>query len=213
MEKEFTSKQLRAKLKEVERKEREEREEKKACYEQERNALAENLVTRMRHLENVIASAKEEAFKEVMAFKEKMMDYGSIRGGDRNKGSFEFKNSEDTYKVIVKAQTVKDFDERVELGAQHLEKFMNTFVKKNAKDFYELIQTCLQRNTKTGRLDFNNINKLYSIEEKFDHLDWKEALRLFKESYVETGKATYIRFQYRTDGAAWQDVILNFASL
>jgi hypothetical protein len=71
----------------------------------------------------------------------------------------------------------------------------------------------LERNSITGDLDINNINRLYKMENDFDDPDWVEAIRLFKESYNPKGSVEYVRFYSRTDNNGWEQINLNFSSL
>lgn len=206
-------KQLEEKLKRARKQEREERNKKRAQYENLRDTTSETLVTEAKHLHTQLAEFKEKAQKLAAEFRDQMLEHGSIRGGENNKGSYEFTHSSEMFKIQVKSQVQKGFDERAELAEKHLRNFIEDFVKKRDKEMYTLIVGILERNQKTGKLDVSNINRLYKIEDKFDHPEWVAALAMFKEAYHEQKTTSYIQFLQKDEHGKWQPVVLNLSSI
>jgi hypothetical protein len=202
--------ELEEKLKDLKRKEKQEKLARKKEYEALRNEVAEGLVTQAKHLSAQILEFKEQSLRKANEFRNTMLEYGELRGGADNKGSFEFKDASDTFKVVVKTNTIKGFDERADMAEQHLKTFLESFVKKRDKLTYNMIIKLLERNVKTGKLDISNINRLYTMEEEISNEEFTKAITLFKESYQDKRTATYIQFYHRSEASGqWLPVVLN----
>jgi len=185
--------------------------DKRSKYEQRREALLIDLCQFAIGLRGQMLDLKLEAFSDMAKFRLEMLAYGEIRGGENNKGSFELKN--DLYKIKYTSQVNKCFDERAELAEEKLKKFLSSFVKKNDKSAYDLIVTLLERN-KTGDFDFDLINRLYKMKDRFQNPLWVEALEMFMESYSPNGTAQYIQFFTKNaTNNSWEAVVLDFAKL
>ena len=184
-------------------------EKKRKAYEQKKEHLIDTLGGFALSLNGQILDLKLEAFRDLTTFREEMMEYGDIRGGEKNKGSFEIKN--DKYKIHFRTHVLKQFDERAELAETKLKEFLSTFVKKKNTKAYELIMALLQRNDKTGDFDINLINRLYGMRDKFDNPLWHQALDLFQESYAPNGSAQYVQFYIKnTSNNTWEAIVLDF---
>lgn len=188
-----------------------EREAKRSEYETEKDALITALGATALSTADTLKEFKHKAMDDVRGFRAKLLEYGQLRKGEANKGNFEIKN--DSYKVTFSSQVRKCFDERSELAEEKLKKFLGSFVKKRDKDLHDLVLSLLERNPKSGDLDISNIQRLYKLEDRFDNDDWREAIRLFKESYNPEGTAYYVRFFTKDEDNAWQLINLNFSSL
>lgn len=205
-------KDLQQQMKDREAKEKAAREAKRKDYEKDREKLITGLCDEARTLSTAIVAFKKKALGSMFGFRDKLLEYGDLRKGEHNKGSFEIKSDDDKLKIVFTTQLRKEFDERADTAEEHLKKFLNGFVKKRDQKLFEFIMSLLERNKKTGKLDISNINRLYAIEEQFDDADWKKALALFKESYKETGTAQYVRMYARSEAGQWQLINLDFAS-
>lgn len=189
----------------------EEQEQKKQQYENERTALIDLLGNEALVVNEQMAHFKGDSFSAMDAFRQLMLEYGDIKGGENNKGNFEIKN--DNFKIEYSSQVKMAFDERSEAAEEKLKTFLGGFVKKRDKKLYDLIMGLLERNAKTGALDISNINRLYKLEDSFEDENWKDAIRLFKESYNPTETAKYIRFYKKADNGGWDLINLNFSSI
>lgn len=210
-EKKLTAKELKALLKETEAAEKAEREAARKQYESERDQMITMLGSEANDAWSVLKELKCTAMLRVKEFKAKMLEYGDIKGGENNKGNFSIEN--ENFKVSFSSQVKKTFDERSLLAEQHLKNFLNGFVKARDKKLHKFIMGLLERNHKTGDLDIDNINRLYTMENDFEDNDWKEAIRLFKESYNPTKTTEYVRFYKRNDNNGWDAIDLNFSSI
>lgn len=181
-------------------------------YERRREEMINTLSGFAVGLQGQMRDLKHEAFMELAKFRLEMLEYGDIRGGANNKGSFELKN--ERFKIKFSSQVNKCFDERAELAEKKLKEFLASFVKKKDKSAYDLIITLLERNSKTGDFDFDLINRLYKMKDRFQNPLWIEALEMFMESYSPNGTAQYIQFfEKNPTNNGWDAVVLDFAKL
>lgn len=192
-------------------KETAERDARRNEYETEKAALISKLGNTALITAEALKDFKANAMDNVRNFRTKLLEYGQLRKGEANKGNFEIKN--DDFKITFSSQVRKCFDERSELAEEKLKSFLGSFVKKRDKDLHDLVLSLLERNPKSGDLDISNIQRLYKLEDRFDNDDWREAIRLFKESYNPEGTAYYVRFFQRDEDNAWKLINLNFSSL
>ncbi len=198
-------------LREKQKAETEEKQQKRKNYEYAKEELINTLGGFAVTVCDQMRDLKYEAFMQLAKFRERMMEYGEIRGKENNKGSFEVKN--DHYKIKYSSQVNKCFDERAELAESKLKEFLSTFVKKKDRAAFDLVNALLERNA-TGDFDFDLINRLYKMRDRFDNPLWIEALDMFMESYSPYGTAQYIQFFIKdTTNNSWHPVVLDFAKL
>ena len=207
----LTADQLEALLSEKRKADQAANAAKRNAYERDRESLINFLGQRALVVARHIEELKEAAMGKLPAFRALMLEYGDLRRGEANKGSFEIKNEH--FKIVFSSQINKRFDERAELAEERLKKFLTTTVKKRDLATYELVNSLLERNDKTGDYDIGLINRLYKLEDKFDNKDWREAIRLFKEAYNPSGTAQYARFFRKTEAGHWEAIVLDFAKI
>lgn len=160
-----------------------------------------------------VTSDVEELHKFVMneteAFKAVMAEYGQLRNPDQ----MSFKIQDETFRIEVKSNKVKRFDERADVAAVRLIDFLQSWIK-SAKDgadnpMYQLAMVLLDRN-KQGDLDYKNISKLYDLEDKFSDKEYSEIMQLFKESHLVEGTATNYYFFRKDDLGVWRKIEPSF---
>lgn len=149
--------------------------------------------------------AESEAFREVMA------EYGQLRSETQNG----FTLTVDDFRLEVKANKVKGFDERADMAAERLVNYLKRYVQKTGKGtddpIYQLAMTMLERN-KVGDFDYKNISKLYAMEDRFD-AEYAEIMQLFKESNVVQRNATNYYFYRLDDNGVWRKIEPSFCRL
>lgn len=150
---------------------------------------------------------------ESEAFYDIMKDYGRLRRGDEQLG---FTVSGDDFKMQVKSNKVKGFDERADIAEKRLVDFLNEYVKnseKGTKDpIYRLAMMMIARNEE-GDLDYKSISKLYELEEDFSALglpEYSEIMQLFRESNVTEKTAVHFYFEERDKYNIWRKVEPSF---
>lgn len=146
---------------------------------------------------------------ETTSFKDVMDEYGHLRR--ENQMSYRIQDGD--YRVEVKSNKVKRFDERADVAAARLIEFMRKWIE-TAPDgtdnpMYQLAMVLLERN-KDGDLDYKNISRLYSMEDKFDDPEYSEIMQLFKESHLVEGTATRFYFWERDEMGVWRKIEPSF---
>lgn len=145
------------------------------------------------------------------AIKEVMREYGQLRNDSQNG----FTMTVDSFRLEVKANKVKGFDERADMAAERLVDYLKRYVQKTEKGtddpIYQLAMTLLERN-KTGDLDYKSISKLYELEDRFD-AEYAEIMQLFKESNVVQKNATNYYFSRLDENGVWRKIEPSFCRL
>ncbi|MOA13632.1 hypothetical protein D3C78_1336930 [compost metagenome] len=75
----------------------------------------------------------------------------------------------------------------------------------------KLINSLLER--KRGSLDIKLVQRLYAMENDFDNQNWREGIKLLKESWQASESKEYITCHYKDANGEWQLINLNFASV
>lgn len=207
-----TIEELEKELAEAKAEEKELRGKKRKQYEEEREGLVNSLSAEAYKIAVFMISLKSEATKRLNEFKLKMLEYGDLRRGEKNKGSFELKTEQ--WKVVFAHQIIKKFDERAYTAEKHISEFLKSFLKKKDKATHDMVSALLKRDEESGQFDIDMINRLYTMEDRFDDPNWKKGIQLFKESYAPYSTAQYIRFyQKNEDTGSWDLLNLDFAKI
>lgn len=149
---------------------------------------------------------------ETTAFREVLSEYGQLR----NPGQLSFTIKEGNFKVEVKSNKVKRFDERADVAAARLVEFLLGWVEKTPEGtenlMYQLAMTLLERN-KYGDLDYKSISKLYEMEERFGSDEYTAIMKLFSESNIVEGNAINFYFSRKDDMGVWRKLEPSFNRL
>lgn len=182
----------------------------KKDYEEARDSIithvigeAQDIAATLKYLHNLAAHNMEEQ-------KKKLDEYGKIRGN--SKGGFKIETKDGRFRIIRQYRAINDYDERAGKAEDLMKDFLLDTVKKKDKDLFEIIMSLLERN-KAGKLEYSRIQALYQHEDKYDDPRWVEAIRLFKESFNQTGSKFAIYFYERDENGVFQPINLNFSSL
>lgn len=188
-----------------EEKEREKRERKE--LEEECTQILNKLFAMAETASNAINALLKSSAEDSVSLREKLNNYGLIRSN--SKGGFHIKD--DTRKIIFAHRTECEYDFRASKAEELLKDFLTDFVKKRDIKMYNVVSALLERN-KEGNLEYSRIQSLYSLENEFDDPRWKEAIRLFKESFKSVGSYITPQF-YRKNPVTgkWQNVPLNIS--
>lgn len=207
---ELTHEELEELLKSKKKKREREELKRREAYTQEREVLIKSLSSQARQLNDQLADFKGKAFDQLSTFYNKMKEYGEIP--EDNKGNFTIKTHDGSVKIEFTNHIIREFDERAEAAAAHLEEFLKEeFVKKRNQDGYDMIKSITKKG-KDGKFDVNLISRLEQIRNRFDHPEWIKALDLFKEAYAEYGSSQYVRFYMRNGSSQqYEQIPLNFA--
>lgn len=196
---------------ELQAKDKEERVSRREAYEGLRLSFLNDVEETVTDVVRYVGDFHTWLCRELEAFRSVMAEYGQLRKEDQ--ASFTIGN--DTFKVVVKSNKVKKFDERADMAAVKLVEYLRGYMaesEKGADDpMYQLAMTLLERN-KQGDLDYKSISKLYDLEMKFDER-YKAIMDLFRESNVVMATAVNYYFYKRDDQGVWRQLEPSFCRL
>lgn len=158
-------------------------------------------------LASMLKDFNAKAFEELEAIYQLLCTY-SKRHED-GKGNFTIESKDGALRIIFTRQELGYFDERSGQAEKHIIDFVNSEFN-GQDDVKNLILTLLER--KKGHLDIKMVQKLYAMEDNFDNDNWREGIRLLKESWTPSGSKPYIKFHIKLNNQ-WQAVNLNFSSI
>ena len=185
---------------------------KRESYEALRGQFMHDVLTRVNDVEQTVSGFKKWLDDEVTAFTKLMREYGAVK----NDGQQSYTITDGDFKLEVKFNKVKGFDERADLAAERLVDYLKRYMEASEKGvedpMYQMAMTLLERN-KTGDLDYKSISKLYELEDKFDG-EYAEIMQLFKEANVVQNTATNYYFSKRDpENGVWSRIEPSFCRL
>ncbi len=207
-----SSNELEELLRQKKAQERNQRIQKREAYEAIRADVVRKIENKVRAVNADVSAFFDYVVKETTAFREVMAEYGQLR----NANQLSFPLKEDNFKVEVKTNKVKKFDERADVAAARLIEFLQEYIKNSDKGsddvMYQLAMTLLERN-RYGDLDYKSVSKLYDYEDRFGSDEYSAIMQLFKESNVIEGTATNFYFYERTELGVWRKIEVSFNRL
>ena len=185
---------------------------KRESYEALRGQFMYDVLTRVNDVEQTVSGFKKWLDDETGAFTKVMREYGAVK----NDGQQSYTITDGDFKLEVKFNKVKGFDERADLAAERLVDYLKRYMEASEKGvedpMYQMAMTLLERN-KTGDLDYKSISKLYELEDKFDG-EYAEIMQLFKEANVVQNTATNYYFSKRDpENGVWSRIEPSFCRL
>lgn len=185
---------------------------KRETYEALRAEFMYDVLTRVNDVEQTVSGFKKWLDGEVTAFTKVMREYGAVK----NDGQQSYTITDGDFKLEVKFNKVKGFDERADIAAERLVDYLKRYMESSEKGvedpMYQMAMTLLERN-KTGDLDYKSISKLYELEDKFDE-EYAEIMQLFKEANVVQTTATNYYFSKRNpENGVWTRIEPSFCRL
>lgn len=186
--------------------------ERKDAYEAIRAEVVHRIIRQVEAVTTDVECLHTFVSEETEAFKSIMEEYGRLRSG----GQMSFSIQDGNYRVEVKSNKVKKFDERADVAAARLIEFLQEWINKadngTENPMYQLAMVLLDRN-KDGDLDYKNISKLYQLESKFNDEEYSAIMELFKESHLVEGNATKFYFWKKDDKEVWRKIEPSFNRL
>ena len=181
----------------------------RAAYEGIRADLVFKVENAVRRVSDDVHSLYTFVCNETEAFRAIMGEYGQLR----RESQMSYQLEEGNFRIEVKTNKVKKFDERADLAATRLIEFLTQWIslsdKGQSDPMYQLAMTLLERN-KYGDLDYKSISKLYELEEDFDSEEYSAIMVLFRESNVVEGTAANFYFWERNNMGVWTRVEPSF---
>ena len=200
--KDYTTEELEAVLAERKEQKRQEELARRDAYESIRAQLVLDTERAVKATIESVKGLADFCQKNVLPFREILSEYGQLRQA----GQMSFTIQEGDFRVEVKSNKVKRFDERADAAATRLIEFLQSWIegKEDGKDnqMYQLAMTMLERN-RYGDLDYKSISKLYELEPKFNDEEYSAIMALFKESHLVEGSRENFYFYERNEMGVW----------
>jgi len=186
--------------------------QKREAYESIRAELLCRVEQKVRAVAQEVRGFFEFVVGETGAFYEVMREYGQLRKDDQMSYLIPSAN----FRIEVKTNKVKKFDERADVAASRLIEFLQDWIKQSDKGsddpMYQLAMTLLERN-KYGDLDYKSISKLYELEQQFNSSEYSAIMQLFRESNIVEGTATNFYFWEKSSLGVWRKIEPSFNRL
>ncbi len=211
--KSMSKEQRAALMQQLQQEDREDRIARREAYEGLRAEFMQDTQNRVQELVEHVREFHKWLESEASSFTEVMKDYGQIRGGEQQRS---YTVTEGDFKLEIKSNKVKGFDERADLAAERLMDYLKRYMQKSDKGqddpMYQMAMTLLERNN-NGDLDYKSISKLYELEDKFDS-EYADIMGLFKESNVVQRNATNYYFSKKNPKTGvWTKIEPSFCRL
>lgn len=208
----MTKEQRAALYAQLQAEEKNDRMAKRESYEALRGEFMHEVKNHVENVEAEVNGFKKWLDEETAAFTKIMREYGAVK----NESQQSYTITDGDFKLEVKFNKVKGFDERADLAAERLVDYLKRYMEESEKGvedpMYQMAMTLLERN-KTGDLDYKSISKLYELEDKFDG-EYAEIMQLFKEANVVQNTATNYYFSKRNaETGVWTRIEPSFCRL
>lgn len=201
----------KALIEELNKQEQQEQTSRRDAYETMRRQLLEEVKKQTDDTVLTVTNFRNWLDGEVKAFRDVMREYGHLKKDEQ----MSFTLVEGDFKLEVRSNKVKSFDERADVAAERLMEYLKDYISgsdKGADDpMYQLAMSLLERN-RQGDLDYKSISKLYELEDKFDD-EYKGIMELFRESNVVQATAINYYFWKRDENNVWHKVEPSFCRL
>lgn len=207
-----TSEQLEELLRKKKQQEHSARVERRNAYEGIRADVVKRIEDKVRSVVFDVENLQRFVCDEALAFRDVMEEYGQLR---REK-QLSYTLREGNFKMEVKTNRIKKFDERADVAASRLIEFLTAWIENSEKGtddpMYQLAMTLLERN-KYGDLDYKSISKLYDLEERFGDEQYSSIMSLFREANVVESTATNFYFYELGELGVWRKLEPSFNRL
>lgn len=207
--KNMTAEQLEQLLSEKRREEAEAADRRRRDYEAARADFVNRMAAETRKITRQVREFYDLLVAETNSFRDLMQEYGATRRDNQ----IGFTVEEGDFRLEVKSNRIKRFDERADAAATRLIEFLTKWIgdrEKGADDpMYQLAMTLLERNRK-GDFDYKSISKLYELEEQFGDQEYSRIMQLFKESNVVEGSVMNYYFHQRDERGVWHRIEPSF---
>lgn len=186
--------------------------DKRNAYESIRTSFGRNVKDEVVRVALSVKKFRDWLDKESEGFKEVTAEYGKLRSKEQRGYTLVV----DDFKLEVKSQDVKGFDERAELAAQRLMEYLGAYIDKSEKGeddpMYQLCMNLLERN-RNGKFNYTSISKLYQLEGKFNDEEYTSIMNLFRESNVTKETVVSYYFSQKGEDGVWRKIEPSFCRL
>ncbi|WP_218050446.1 DUF3164 family protein [Bacteroides faecis] len=138
-----------------------------------------------------------------------LKEYGELKRDEQ----LGFTVNNDTFRVQVKGNRVKRFDERADVAEKRLIDYLEKWIARKGEGeknpIYKLAMSLLQRN-ESGDLDYKSISRLYELEEDFSDPEYTSIMQLFRESNTVEGTVIRFYFEDKDVSGKWKRIEPSF---
>lgn len=207
--KNMTTEQLEKLLEQKRAEERQAADQKRKDYEAIRADFVNRMAAETRKITDQVRKFYDLVVAETDTFRQIMQEYGATR----HDAQLGYSVQEGDFRLEVKCNRIKRFDERADAAAARLIEFLKAWIGEREKGtddpMYQLAMTLLERNRK-GDLDYKSVSKLYELEGQFGDPEYSQIMQLFKESNVVEGSAINFYFHQRDERGVWHKIEPSF---
>lgn len=166
----------------------------------------ESIMQRVEKAQNDLITLKKELFNEVRTH----LDDIAEEYGEKWKGNAKLYNFSKTKCVEFSINQLLEFDEKLQIAKQKIDKVIETFSEGAREELKTIIKKAFKLDQ--AKVDVKQVRQLTKYV--FDNEDWKEAVLLINQSLTVKGTKEYLNFSKRENPRdQWQSISLNFSTL
>ena len=183
--------------------------DKRRNYQKKRSLLLSTAEKKLRKYVKVGTEFKDWMRTAAEDFYNDMKEYGELKRDEQ----LGFTISNDTFRIQVKGNRVKRFDERADIAEKRLIDYLSKWIIQRGdgekNPIYKLAMSLLQRN-EYGDLDYKSISRLYELEDDFNDAEYSDIMQLFRESNTVEGNVIRFYFEEKDDMNKWKRIEPSF---
>lgn len=189
---------------------RTEEEKARKTYEADKDEFITDIVSAFQEQAEKLKGIKERAIGKGNELRERLYRMNGKEPKDQK--SFQLKDREDKYKVVIESQERFEFTEEAQVHINAIkELFREKFAGRN-KAFFGLFERILMRNS-NGDYDAKLLAKARAEVRKIGDDDLQAEFDKLQDCLRVVGSQTYCRVYIKNEQKKWQDVSLNFSAL
>ena len=182
---------------------------KRKNYQKMRNRFIASTEKRVRKYVKEGRALKKWLHDEADTFYNAMKGYGELKRDEQ----LGFTVGNDNFRIQVKGNRVKRFDERADIAEKRLIDYLNRWIQSKGEGernpVYKLAMSLLQRN-EAGDLDYKSVSRLYELEQDFNDTEYTSIMQLFRESNIVEGTVVRFYFEEKDEMNRWKRIEPSF---
>lgn len=182
---------------------------KRKNYQKMRNKFIASTEKRVRKYVRDGMELKRWLQDEAKSFYDAMKGYGELKRDEQ----LGFTVGNDNFRIQVKGNRVKRFDERADIAEKRLIDYLNRWIQSKGEGernpVYKLAMSLLQRN-EAGDLDYKSISRLYELEQDFNDTEYTSIMQLFRGSNIVEGTVVRFYFEEKDEMNRWKRIEPSF---
>jgi hypothetical protein len=200
----------------ADKKRKEEEERRKAARVTYQQVIDEELaqaVPELRRLSQDIRTVKDTVFSNFQTVLEMKAEVVGFK--EEGQFSHTFTNSESNLRLTLGVNTVDGWGDMAETGIAMVRKYIESLATdEKTKALVNTVLRLLSKD-KQGNLNASRVLQLERMADESDNDQFKEGVRIIKESYMPTETRRYIRAQYRdeTTSNGWRNIPLSITDV